>query len=597
MAEECSRRVRISMATPQDRRGIYAMRHDVYACELGQHRPNPGQMLSDALDDANEYVVAHIGGELAGFISITPPSAGRYSIEKYVPREELALAFDDGLYELRVLTVAREHRHSRLAAVLMYAAFRWVEERGGRHVVAMGRSEVVSLYLKHGVRPMHRQVRSGAVTFELLETTIGQLCEFAERHHAYYKRLLGEIEWQCDFPFFKAACCFHGGAFFEAIGEGFETLERSRSIVNADVLDAWFPPAPGVVETVQEHLPWLMRTSPPTQGAGLRQAIARARGVEEECVLPGAGSSDLIYLAFRQWLTPHSRVLILDPTYGEYAHVLERVVGCTVDRLQLSRRDGYAADMDELEAKMRLGYDLVVLVNPNSPTGQHISRRQLEGVLVAAPANTRVWVDETYIEYAGRCESLERFAAASENVVVCKSMSKVYALSGMRAAYLCGGMHQLSELAAITPPWAVSLPAQVAAVRALEDEAYYEARYRETRGLRAELCAGLRRIGIEEIVPGVANFVMCHLRPDHPTAAEVVAECRREDVFVRDVSSMGSGLGVRALRIAVKTPEENAAILRALARALGTGIEREIDLASEPLCGVGAAVASACAAD
>src|SRR6266576_385362 len=61
----------------------------------------------------------------------------------------------------------------------------------------------------------------------------------------------------------------------------------------------------------------------------------------------------------------------------------------------------------------------------------------------------------------------------SENVIVCKSMSKVYALSGARVAYLCAGPHQLEELRALTPPWVVSLPAQVAAVRALNDPAYY----------------------------------------------------------------------------------------------------------------------------
>ena len=118
------------------------------------------------------------------------------------------------------------------------------------------------------------------------------------------------------------------------------------------------------------------------------------------------------------------------------------------------------------------GYDLVVLVNPNSPTGQHIPRAKLANALRRAPAHTRVWVDETYVEYAGPGQSLEHFAAASENVLVCKSMSKVYGLSGARVAYLCAGPHQLEALRAITPPWVVSLPAQVAAVRALQNPDY-----------------------------------------------------------------------------------------------------------------------------
>jgi histidinol-phosphate/aromatic aminotransferase/cobyric acid decarboxylase-like protein len=177
-------------------------------------------------------------------------------------------------------------------------------------------------------------------------------------------------------------------------------------------------------------------------------------------------------------------------------------------------------------------------------------------------------VDEAYIDYTGPDESLERFASRSENIFVCKSMSKVYALSGMRAAYLCAPIDQLSELSSLTPPWAVSLPAQVAAVLALEDGIYYMECYRETRSLRAELVDGLRSIGIREIVPGTANFVMCHLEPEHPTAADVVAESRKGGVFLRDVCLMGSEIGWRALRIAVKNKETNAIIVETLEKIL-----------------------------
>src|SRR5882757_4022122 len=114
-------------------------------------------------------------------------------------------------------------------------------------------------------------------------------------------------------------------------------------------------------------------------------------------ILPGAGSSDLIFRALRHWLKPGSHALILDPTYGEYAHVLERVIGCTVDRFALSRENDYAADLGRLAAALADGYDLVALVNPNSPTGRHVPRAELERLLRRAPARTRVWVDETYV--------------------------------------------------------------------------------------------------------------------------------------------------------------------------------------------------------
>ena len=110
---------------------------------------------------------------------------------------------------------------------------------------------------------------------------------------------------------------------------------------------------------------------------------------------------------------------------------------CRVDRLALVRENDYAVNLVDLESKLASNYDLVVLVNPNSPTGRHIPRASLEAMLDRVPMHTRVWVDETYIEYAGADQSLEMFAARSENVIVCKSMSKVYALSGARVAYLC----------------------------------------------------------------------------------------------------------------------------------------------------------------
>ena len=561
-------KTRISLAKPEDRQRIYAMRHDVYAQELGQHAMNPAHSLTDSLDEFNEYIVAHVDDDLAGFISITPPGFARYSVDKYIARDILPIRFDESLYEVRLLTIAQEFRNGRLAPLLMYAAFRWIEEKNGKHIVAIGRTEVLSIYLKSGLESLNHQVRSGAVTFDLLHVSIDRLRAQAERNHRYCQRLARQVAWNLDIPFFKPACCFHGGAFFEAIGARFDALERRNQIVNADVLDAWFPPSPKVLDAMREHLPWLMSTSPPTHSEGLRAAIAESRGVDEDNILPGAGSSDLIYLVFRHWLSANSQVLILDPMYGEYEHILQNVIGCKIDRLTLRRSNNYIVDLDELKARIGMGYDLIVLVNPNNPTGQHVPRKVMEAVLARVPATTRIWLDEAYLEYVGLGESLEQFASRSESVIVCKSMSKVYALSGMRVAYLCASMHQLSALVSLTPPWAVNLPAQVAAVRALEDEPYYLERYRETRALRAELVGQLKEIGIREIVPGLANFVLCHLEPDHPTAAEVASESRKHGVFLRDVSLMGRSIGERAIRIAVKNRATNARIVEALEKVL-----------------------------
>ena len=363
--------------------------------------------------------------------------------------------------------------------------------------------------------------------------------------------------------------CVHGGAFFDAIGDAFDDLSRRERVVNADVLDAWFPPSPKALAALREHLDWLVRTSPPTHAEGLARTVARVRGVPEACLLTAAGSSDLIFLAMREWLTPSSRALVLDPTYGEYEHVLGNVVGCRVDRFPLAREDGYDLDVERLGRTIRAErYDLVALVNPNSPTGRHAPRAALEAMLGRVPLSTRVWIDETYIDFAASSASLETFAALRPNVVVSKSLSKAYALSGLRAAYLCADAALLAPLRRLTPPWAVSLPAQVAAVKALEDVAYYDARWRETAVLREALARDLAVRLRAEVVPSTTNFVLFHLPDDAPTAADVVERVRRAGLYVRDASAIGSGLGPRAIRIAVKDARTNAWMVDRLAEAL-----------------------------
>jgi len=364
----------------------------------------------------------------------------------------------------------------------------------------------------------------------------------------------------------EGAPCFHGGALFDVVGVEFADWETSQSIICADTLDAWFPPAPEVVEALKEHLPWILKTSPPIYCDGMVKKIAEMREVDPACILPGAGSSDLIYLAFTRWLNASSRALILDPTYGEYEHVLRKVIGCRLDRLTLCRDDDYDLDTARLLACFKNGYDLIVLVNPNSPTGRYVPRQELEAVLSFVPPSTRVWIDEAYVDYVGSEASLERFAATRTNVVVAKSMSKVYALSGVRAAYLCASSRIVEDLKARVPPWAVSFPAQIAATKALCCSDYYSQRYLQTHELRT---AFIDRLSVQTdfaVIPGTANFILAHLPENGFDAATLVERCRGNGLLVRNASSMGTQIGPRAVRITVEDAATNQAIVEILTK-------------------------------
>lgn len=550
----------LRLATSADRPAIYRMRHDVYAAELGQHALREDRVLHDALDDENLYVVAERAGDVVGFVSLTTPGAQRFGIEKYLASHELPVQRGPAVWETRILTVAAHERRQHLAHLLMLAALDVMASRGATHVIAMGRREVMPLYREAGLEPTGRVVQSGAVAFEVM---VGDLPRLQARATAYRDQsppALANVSWRLD-----TAVAPHGGRYFEVHGSALADLTPRPDSVAADVLDAWFDPAPAVMAALQRNAAWMVKTSPPTFSEGVARAVAQARGVRPEELLFGTGSSDLIHLGLRARVKPTHRVLLPDPTYSEYAHVLKGI-GCTVERLVLAPGAGFVLDAAQLAQIAAGKYDWIFLVNPNNPTGTHIARHDLEPWLAALPDSTRVWIDETYAEYIGPDASVERFAVTRPNVVVCKSLSKVYALSGLRAGYLCANAGLLARIRNQLPPWSLSMPAQVAVMTAVASHDYYEPKWRATAQLAERMRTDLAALGCT-VAPSSTNFLLLRLPERSPNADAVQAFCESHSVFIRTTQGMGS-LGDRYIRVAVRDQPDNDRVVQVLALAL-----------------------------
>ena len=358
---------------------------------------------------------------------------------------------------------------------------------------------------------------------------------------------------------------FHAGQFFQAIGEDFSTLEKSEQIINADVLDAWFNPSPNVLEKIKNYLPFIVRTSPPNYSEGLVETISKFRGVPKQNILTGGGSSDLIFTFFPKMLEKGDNVLILDPMYGEYQHILENVIGANVIRFKLEKENNFQINTDLLIENINANTPkMVVLVNPNSPTGQYLSKEEVFKILKSISKNILVVIDETYIEYVDKNNSLEKDVLNFENLVIIKSMSKVYALSGVRVGYIVASERIVDELSSFIPPWAVSLAGQVAGVEALKDEKYYHEKYQETHQLRKDMIDELSKIKSIKIYSSVANFFLIELLNEKLNAEEIVQTLRKQNIYIRNTDSMSSQFGNKFLRIAVKNKKANQKIVSEL---------------------------------
>lgn len=349
----------------------------------------------------------------------------------------------------------------------------------------------------------------------------------------------------------------HGGAFFERIGVRFDDLSRRSEVINADVLDAWYDPAPSVVAAIAEYLPWLIRTSPPTHGEGLREEISEARGVPLDRIAIGSGSSSLMFTAIPLIASTVTHAVVLDPCYGEYPHLLEHVIGCQVSRIPLPL-DDFRPDARTI-AQACAEADLLVLVNPNSPTGVGLTRAFMVDLLGQLPPTCRVWLDETYIDFMPGSQSLEPLTASEPRLIVSKSMSKFYALSGLRVGYLVAEPELVERMATLTPPWSVGLIGQLAAVEALKARPYYEAMTAETHRLRGILSAGMAAIPGWRVIPSDVNFVMAQV----PDADAVCARLRDQGIFIRQCDSLSPRFHNDFIRIAVKSEPEIAKILEA----------------------------------
>ena len=533
---------------------ISTIRHDVYADELNQYDSNADGVLEDP---GRHFIACVEGDDLVGYISLNPPESQPFRLTTYFPGDVLdrtvfAACTDpkNTVFEVRGLTVAPAYRGQNFAFRLMRHALEFVVERGGTDIVAMGHTEVVNLYESNGLKVFHEAgVQRGQTVYFPMHMSVSAVL----KSHA--KKIEADREDESGDD-----ACYHGGQSWEASKFDFDVRD---SLIVADVLDSPFPPCPEALDVIREQLERCCQESPPTQCEELIETIAEVRGVPSRNVAVSSGSSSLMFSLLPQLLNERSRVLLLSPMYGEYSHILQHVIGCHITYFVLEDANGFAIDQEELISQA-CDHDAVILVNPNSPTGVYCEAMDDMVSRIAHSRNPNskckmIWVDETYINYLPDAVSLEPLCASLPELLVCKSMSKCYALSGLRVAYAVS--QNMPTLRRYIPPWAVSLPGQLAAVAALRNTAYYAAQYDIIHQQRERMQQALEGLDFR-VFSGVANYLLTYL----PSASgyssnRFIEACRAQGLFVRDAQNMGVMLPNNAVRFAVRSPEENETML------------------------------------
>jgi 5,6-dimethylbenzimidazole synthase len=297
---------------------------------------------------------------------------------------------------------------------------------------------------------------------------------------------------------------------------------------------------------------------PDRESDDLRSAISEHYGVDRDRLLIGNGCSEVIHLIAGTLLEPGDRVLVLGPTFSEYARA-SRLALATVDEewhgLPAGEfgsgisQAGSLCHVNPLDAKM------VWVCNPNNPTAQIIPRDRLISWL---EQHRETWfvVDESYIEFSETAESMLPMSHSHPNLIVLRSMTKSFAIPGVRLGFAVLSPEACERLRSRRVPWNVSSLAQAAGVAALSDPTYYESALRDVRESKRKLVNDLVAAGYE-VLPGDANFFL--LRTDD--ARSLREKLLRQGMVVRDCASFGLH---DCVRIAARDQASNDLLVDAL---------------------------------
>jgi threonine-phosphate decarboxylase len=324
----------------------------------------------------------------------------------------------------------------------------------------------------------------------------------------------------------------------------------------------------GVPESVLSALTGQMKylfNYPDPDTKRLRLKIAEHISASPDSIMCGNGSTELIYLIVRA-LRP-KRVLIPAPTFSEYERAA-RNQGAGVEYFPLKKENAFDVEADRFISAMSgimpdsrctvhnsRPFNMAFLCNPNNPTGRLIPRDDLLKIADAArDLKCLLVVDEAFIDfYPGA--SIADEVGANPCLVVLRSLTKMYALSGLRIGYAVLPPSLLDATKEVKEPWTVNSLAQVAGVAALDDDAYRAETFALIEKQKKALEEGFGRMGIYYL-PSFANYYLLRMEK----AGELSARLMEKKILVRDCSNF-IGLGSSYIRVAVKSGSANGRLL------------------------------------
>ena len=307
---------------------------------------------------------------------------------------------------------------------------------------------------------------------------------------------------------------------------------------------------------------------PDPEAVELVEAIAGLHQIPAGQILVGNGATELLHLLPRAMGC--SSLLLPVPSYSDYEGPA-RLSGLPIARFALSPDNGFLLDPQQLDPHLKPG-QLVIVGHPNNPTGRTVDPAGLRDLAASHP-DTLFALDESFIGFTDCSRSLQQ--NRPDNVLIVTSLTKLYAIPGLRLGYLTGAEEHIQKLRPFLPTWSVNSLAQAVGAQAVQDSDYLLRTREFVSHQRQQLAQGLKQLPGLTVYPGEANFLLLrldHARLDAPQLAE---QALQQGIALR-VCSNFSGLDNRYLRVAVRTESEQQRLCDLLQSLLAPSRQRSI---------------------
>jgi histidinol-phosphate aminotransferase len=333
--------------------------------------------------------------------------------------------------------------------------------------------------------------------------------------------------------------------------------EPGRKVFKLSANETPFGPSPHAIaayKSAADHL----EDYPEGTSRVLREAIGRAFGLDPDRIICGAGSDEILNLLAHVFLAPGDEAIAT--TYGFLVYPIATMANGA--RLVVADETNLTADVDAILAKVTPKTKLVWLANPNNPTGTYIPFDEVRRLRAGLPSHVVLVLDGAYADYVSKndYEIGIELVATTENTVLTHTFSKIHGLAALRVGWMFGPAAIVDAVNRIRGPFNVSIPAQLAAVAAIEDTAHQQMSRTHTEKWRNILTEEIGKLGIA-VTPSVCNFVLMHFPKTGKTATEADAFLTKRGLVLR---ALGNYKLPHALRMTIGTEEANRLVLDAL---------------------------------